>query len=119
MTIHDDHPRRDSLLSRQKIVDAQNKGLLADSALIAHGRGEAFDYLLGECTTPSARRAEEESVNRLAAARRPVISLNGNSTVLAGRDAVSWLLWWVARRDQYILQNELKSQPSFSDIESD
>ena len=70
MTIHDDHPRRDSLLSRQKIVDAQNKGLLADSALIAHGRGEAFDYLLGECTTPSARRAEEESVNRLAAARR-------------------------------------------------
>ena len=88
MTIHDDHPRRDSLLSRQKIVDAQKKGLLADSALIAHGRGEAFDYLLGECTTPSARRAEEESVNRLAAARRPVISLNGNSTVLAGRDAV-------------------------------
>ena len=88
MTIHDDHPRRDSLLSRQKIVDAQNKGLLADSALIAHGRGEAFDYLLGECTIPSARRAEEESVNRLAAARCPVISLNGNSTVLAGRDAV-------------------------------
>ena len=43
MTIHEDHPRRDSLLSRQKIVDAQNKGLLADSALIAHGRGEAFD----------------------------------------------------------------------------
>ncbi len=88
MTIHDDHPRRDSLLSRQKIVDAQNKGLLADSALIAHGRGEAFDYLLGECTIPSARRAEEESVNRLSAALHPVISLNGNSTVLAGRDAV-------------------------------
>ena len=88
MTIHDDHPRRDSLLSRQKIVDAQNKGLLADSALIAHGRGEAFDYLLGECTIPSARRAEKESVNRLTAARRPVISLNGNSTVLAGRDAM-------------------------------
>jgi 4-phosphopantoate--beta-alanine ligase len=88
MTIHEDHPRRDSLLSRQKMVDAQNKGLLADSALIAHGRGEAFDYLLGECTIPSARRAEEESVNRLAAARCPVISLNGNSTVLAGRDAM-------------------------------
>ena len=88
MTIHDDHPRRESLLSRQKIVDAQNMGLLADSALIAHGRGEAFDYLLGERTTPSARRAAEESVNRLAAAHHPVISLNGNSTVLAGRDAV-------------------------------
>ena len=40
MTIPDDHPRRESLLSRQKIVDAQAAGLLADSALIAHGRGE-------------------------------------------------------------------------------
>ena len=39
MTIPDDHPRRKSLLSRQKIVDAQAAGLLADSALIAHGRG--------------------------------------------------------------------------------
>ena len=38
MTIPDDHPRRDSLLSRQRIVDAQAAGLLADSALIAHGR---------------------------------------------------------------------------------
>ena len=88
MTIHEDHPRRDSLLSRQKIVDAHKKGLLADSALIAHGRGEAFDYLLGERTIPPAKRAARESVNRLAAAYRPVISLNGNSTVLAGRDAL-------------------------------
>lgn len=88
MTIHEDHPRRESLLSRQIIVDAQNNGLLADSALIAHGRGEAFDYLLGERTIPSAERAAIESVNRLATAHHPVISLNGNSTVLAGRDAV-------------------------------
>ena len=75
MTIHDDHPRRDSLLSRQKIVDAQNKGLLADSALIAHGRGEAFDYLLGECTTPSARRAEEEACSK---ARRATKAADGH-----------------------------------------
>ena len=75
-------------MGSEMCIRDRKKGLLADSALIAHGRGEAFDYLLGECTTPSARRAEEESVNRLAAARRPVISLNGNSTVLAGRDAV-------------------------------
>ncbi len=40
------HPRRASLLRRKSLVDAAKLGLLADSALIAHGRGEAFDYLL-------------------------------------------------------------------------
>ena len=46
------HPRRNSLLSRNAIVDATKKGLLADSALIAHGRGEAFDY--SACNSASA-----------------------------------------------------------------
>ena len=82
MTIPDDHPRRESLLSRQKIVDAQAAGLLADSALIAHGRGEAFDYLIGERTTDSAKRAEMEALDRLFRAKSPVISMNGNTTVL-------------------------------------
>ncbi|HIH67378.1 MAG TPA: hypothetical protein HA305_03220, partial [Candidatus Thalassarchaeaceae archaeon] len=43
--IPDSHPRKKSLESRQKIVDGSSMGLLADSAMIAHGRGEAFDYL--------------------------------------------------------------------------
>ena len=55
--IPESHPRRESLLSRQKLVDAASKGMLAESALIAHGRGEAFDYLLGEKTCDSARLA--------------------------------------------------------------
>ncbi len=42
------HPRYESLVLRDKIVKAQKEGYLADSAMIAHGRGEAFDYLLGE-----------------------------------------------------------------------
>ena len=63
-------------------------GLLADSAMIAHGRGEAFDYLLGERTTESAREAIRESAARLGNARRPVISVNGNTTVLAGDGAI-------------------------------
>ena len=46
--IPDSHPRKKSLISRNKIVNGSNEGLLAESALIAHGRGEAFDYLLGE-----------------------------------------------------------------------
>ena len=42
------HPRYESLVLRDKIVKASKEGYLADSAMIAHGRGEAFDYLLGE-----------------------------------------------------------------------
>ena len=37
------HPRYESLILRKKMVDAAKKGYLADSAMIAHGRGEAFD----------------------------------------------------------------------------
>ena len=86
--IPDSHPRKESLESRQKIVDGSSMGLLADSAMIAHGRGEAFDYLLGERTTESAREAIRESAARLRNARRPIISVNGNTTVLAGDGAI-------------------------------
>ena len=44
--IPESHPRRKSLISRKTIVEATKKGLLADSAMIAHGRGEAFDLSL-------------------------------------------------------------------------
>ena len=54
--IPDSHPRKDSLLARAKLTEAAAEGLLAQSAMIAHGRGEAFDYLLGEKTSESARR---------------------------------------------------------------
>ena len=86
--IPDSHPRKKSLESRQKIVDGNSMGVLADSAMIAHGRGEAFDYLLGEKTTESARAAIRESATRLRNARRPVISVNGNTVVLAGDGAI-------------------------------
>jgi 4-phosphopantoate--beta-alanine ligase len=51
--------------------------------LIAHGRGEAFDYFLGERTTPSARAAERMAAGWLLAARHPVVSVNGNVAALA------------------------------------
>ena len=44
------HPRYRSLLMRHRLEVAAKKGMLADSAMIAHGRGEAYDYLLGETT---------------------------------------------------------------------
>ena len=78
------HPRYESLLKRHYLEDAAKKGMLADSAMIAHGRGEAFDYLLGEQTTDFALQSTKNAVGHLANARRPVICLNGNTTALAG-----------------------------------
>ncbi len=79
------HPRYNSLLKRKMIEDAAKIGMLADSALIAHGRGEAFDYLIGERTIESAMDATKEAAARLCAAERPVISLNGNVMALAAK----------------------------------
>ncbi len=51
------HPRYNSLVLREKMAEAYQEGILADTALIAHGRGEAFDYILGEKTSPAALEA--------------------------------------------------------------
>ena len=81
-----EHPRYESLMIRKKIAEAGVKGMLADSAMIAHGRGEAFDYLLGEQTIPSALDATREAAARLVNSNRPVLSLNGNAIALAGQE---------------------------------
>ena len=77
------HPRYESLVLRDKIVKATKDGYLADSAMIAHGRGEAFDYLLGEKTIFPAKRAMYVAVATILLAKNPVISVNGNTTALA------------------------------------
>ena len=78
------HPRYQSLLSRHKLEQAAKQGMLADSALIAHGRGEAYDYLIGEKTSPNALEATKNALAHLSAGTKAVISLNGNTTALAG-----------------------------------
>ena len=78
------HPRYQSLLLRHRLEQAEKDGLLAGSAMIAHGRGEAYDYLLGERTIPSAHMATVQAYAALRKAQRPVISLNGNAVALAG-----------------------------------
>ena len=84
------HPRYHSLLSRHKLEVAADSGLLADSAMIAHGRGEAFDYLLGEVTTANAMAATKNALAHLLAAKRPIITINGNTAALAGKEPVSY-----------------------------
>ncbi|MEJ6562888.1 MAG: phosphopantothenate/pantothenate synthetase [Euryarchaeota archaeon] len=80
------HPRYQSLLLRHRLEEAEKKGMLAGSALIAHGRGEAYDYLLGEQTIPSALQATKAALAALKGATHPVLSLNGNVVALAGKE---------------------------------
>ena len=80
--IHKDHPRYESLRLRAKIVEAYKNGILADSGMIAHGRGEAFDYLLGEESTENAKIAVEAAAAALILAKHPIISVNGNTAAL-------------------------------------
>lgn len=80
--LHENHPRYLSLLAREKLVTGFKRGLVASEGLIAHGRGECFDYLLGECTIESARVAINVASATLLLARYPVISINGNVTAL-------------------------------------
>ena len=79
-----DHPRYKSLLAREKLVEASD--VVAKQGLIAHGRGEAFDYLLGERTCPSAMSAINAAASLIQKARNPVISVNGNVVALAARE---------------------------------
>lgn len=84
-----DHPRAQSLRVRERMKQAVEAGLVHMTGLIAHGRGEAFDYLLGETTPPEAEAAAAEAVRLLRGARRPVLSLNGNVVALAAKECVA------------------------------
>lgn len=88
MTIPKTHPRYASLMTREKIVDGVEKGIASVHGLIAHGRGEAFDYLLGEKTTESTKKAIEAAAALLILSKNPVISVNGNAAALASRELV-------------------------------
>jgi len=86
--IPSDHPRAKSLQTREKLIEHYLDGTVAAAGLIAHGRGEAFDYLLGEKTTRPALHAIEAAAATLLTARNPVISVNGNTAALAAQDIV-------------------------------
>ena len=78
-----DHPRYRSLKVREHLARCAEEGILSLEGLTAHGRGEAFDYLIGERTTKSALFAEKSAAALLLVAKRPVISVNGNTAALA------------------------------------
>lgn len=82
------HPRYHSLKTRQKISSAMEKGIVHDTGLIAHGRGEAFDYLLGESTIRFADYAAKTAAAMLLVAKQPVISVNGNVVALTAEECI-------------------------------
>jgi len=76
------HPRYESLKYRHKIIEGMKKLVVTEAGLIAHGRGECFDYIIGEKTTQPAKKAIRAAVAALLIAEKPVISVNGNTAAL-------------------------------------
>jgi 4-phosphopantoate--beta-alanine ligase len=86
--IPESHPRYESLLQRHRIEAGVDRGITSRAGLIAQGRGEAFDYLLGEQTLPSADTAERVAAAHLLRADHAVLSVNGNVAALVPDELV-------------------------------
>jgi 4-phosphopantoate--beta-alanine ligase len=86
MKIPKSHPRHHSLAERHALERGVKLGITHLQGLIAHGRGEAFDYLIGEGTTKEAQKAIKAASALLITAKNPVISVNGNVAALCAKD---------------------------------
>jgi len=75
-------------LLRERVVEGVREGYVSMQGLIAHGRGECFDYLIGEETIPPALNAERAAVAAMLLAKHPVISVNGNVAALVPGEVI-------------------------------
>lgn len=82
------HPRYVSLMTREKITKAMKKGIVHETGLIAHGRGEAFDYLIGEQTIDVSHLACKTAAAQLLLSKNPVLSINGNVAALSSTQSI-------------------------------
>lgn len=101
-TVPKDHPRYKSLMARYAVAEGVKSGITTITGLTAHGRGEAFDYLLGERSHTFAVRAAKAAAAAILLAKRPVISINGNSAVLVPKEIIS-----LAKRSRALLEVNL------------
>ena len=83
------HPRYISNYYRDLLSYGVKKRITSLQGLTAHGRGEAFDYLIGEKTSYYAQKSIEAAASLFLLSQRPIISVNGNTTILAGKDLVT------------------------------
>ena len=88
--VPESHPRYVSLRLRDTIVAGVESGVTSIHGLMAHGRGEAFDYLIGEQTQPFAMDAIRVGAATLLLAAHPVISVNGNVAALIPGELVAF-----------------------------
>ncbi len=86
--VSSEHPRSESIRIRERVTRHVETKVLALAGLIAHGRGEAFDYILGEETTSPANKAITAAAAALLLAERPVLSVNGNVAALCAEGLV-------------------------------
>jgi len=122
LNIPEGHPRYRSLMIREALVRGLDEGLVGRAGLIAHGRGEAFDYMFGEKTNDFAMDAIIASAASLLLARHPVISVNGNVAALVRKETVTLsrlipadievnLFYWTKDREQNIVRAFKKECP--------
>ncbi|MBQ8179980.1 MAG: phosphopantothenate/pantothenate synthetase [Candidatus Methanomethylophilaceae archaeon] len=89
MDIPKDHPRYKSLMTRERLAEMVERGVVTPTGLISHGRGEAFDYMMGERSTDAALEAERAAAAFLLNARNPVVCINGNAAALDARNLIA------------------------------
>ncbi len=82
------HPRYESLRLRERVIEGYERSVVAGAGVVAHGRGEAFDYLLGEETRSFAEDAVTAAACAFLLADHPVISVNGNVAALCPKELV-------------------------------
>jgi 4-phosphopantoate--beta-alanine ligase len=112
------HPRAASLHIREKLVHGYRTGLVVEEGLMAHGRGETFDYLIGERTSKNAQKAIKAAAKALVLAKSPVISVNGNFAALCPKEIVDLAktvnakieinLFYVSEKRKRIIANLLR-----------
>lgn len=73
---------------REYLSEMVDKGLVNQTGLISQGRGEAFDYMMGEKSNTPAIIAEKVAAAYLLSAKRPVVCVNGNAAVLDPKNLI-------------------------------
>lgn len=74
---------------REHLAEMVENGLVNPTGLISHGRGEAFDYLMGEKTLEPSLKAEKVAAAFLLRAKRPIVCVNGNAAALNAKGLIA------------------------------
>lgn len=110
------HPRSESLRVRHQVIEGWKSKAVTTAGLFAHGRGEAFDYLIGEATIAPAMKAMEVAVAMLLLADRPVLSINGNVAALVPNEMVELASITEARLEVNLFYREEGREESIEHI---